>query len=485
MEQRRNLQKKIFWSMLILLFILYIGTIIYHQVKELPEGVSYLGEEHALNEDDITFLYDLTYQEDGEEVYEHVIFDTMMKMIDEAEDFLIIDMFMINDFSDEAREFPKLSTIFYEKMTEKLEEHPDLKVVIITDKINRSYNSHEALHIDGLAEYGAKIVYTDLEKLRDPNPLYSGLWRMFFQWFGEDGKTWLANPFGETSPRVTARSYMSLANIKANHRKAIITEDAGLVTSANIHDSSAFHSNVAVKVSGPILKDMVASERAVVAFSGGDLDAFPEEGDFEVNVPGEGDMKARIVTEKQVETNFVEAVEKMKAGDELWVGMFYLADRNIIETLVDAADRGIEVKLVLDPNENAFGSQKIGLPNIPVAQELVERSDGAIEIRWYRTNEEQYHTKMAYLKGKEESYVTLGSTNFTSRNLNNYNLENNIAVTASNDSEFIEKVDAYFQRIWHNKDAVFTFSYEVEEDKLGTVKYILYWLQKVFQFTTY
>ena len=118
--------------------------------------------------------------------------------------------------------------------------------------------------------------------------------------------------------------------------------------------------------------------------------------------------------------------------------MFYLSDRTVIGALQEATNRGVEVRIILDPNENAFGSQKIGLPNIPVAKELVDDTNGKVEIKWYLTNEEQYHSKIAYLKGSKESYVTAGSTNFTSRNLDNYNLENNIAVTAPNTSGFIQ-----------------------------------------------
>lgn len=267
--------KKITWIILSLLLSVYIGTLIFHQTKELPDGTSYLGEEHWLTEDEISFLYDLTYQKEGEEVYEHEIFNTVFQMIEEAEEFIIIDMFMINDFSDEGRDFPEVSKMFSDKIKAQLEKFPELQVVIITDDINRSYHSHDATYIDHLADYGAEIIYTDLSKLRDPNILYSGIWRMFFQWFGQEGNGWLPNPFGETSPDVTLRSYLALLNIKANHRKAIITEAEGLVLSANAHDSSGFHSNVAIKVTGPIIKDMIEAEHAVAAFSGGDLDAFP------------------------------------------------------------------------------------------------------------------------------------------------------------------------------------------------------------------
>lgn len=491
MNHKQKKRKLIFKMTAIILLLIYIITLVYHQTKALPEGTSHLGQEYYLMDEDITFLYDLTYQKDGEEIHEQIIFDTMIDMIEEAEEFLIVDMFMINDFSDESRDFPKLSEIFFETVKEQLQMKPNLDVVIITDELNQTYGSHEAEFIDPLVEFGAEVVYTDLTKLRDPNLLYSGIWRMFFQWFGQEGYTWITNPFGETSPDITLRSSLKLLNAKANHRKTIITEKAGLVTSANIHDSSGFHSNVAALVTGPIIEDMVKTERAVVAFSEGDLDALPSEEDLTAifsskTEQANGDIRARVVTENQVEANFVEAVANSETGDELWIGMFYLSDRMIIDSLLDAAERGVTVRLIFDPNENAFGSQKMGLPNIPIAQELVESSNGKIEVRWYRTNEEQYHTKMAYLRGVEESYVTLGSTNFTTRNLNDYNLENNIALVAPNESSFIEEIDGYFQRIWNNQDATFTLPYEAEEEgSIGFFKYTLYWLQKTFRLTTY
>ncbi|WP_067725970.1 phospholipase D family protein [Oceanobacillus damuensis] len=484
-KKRKGYQKKR-WLGAAIVF-LYICTLIYHQQKPLPEGISYAGDTHMLTEDEIEFLYDLTYPKDGQEVYEHEIFDEVFAMIEQAEEFLIIDMFMVNEFSDEGRDFPKLSSSFSQKIREQMEAHPNLKVVFITDDINRTYNSHEAEHIDYLTDYGAEVVYTDLTRLRDPNLLYSGVWRMFFQWFGQEGNGWLPNPFGETSPDVTARSYLQLLNVKANHRKAVITENHGLVLSANAHDASGFHSNIAIKVRGPIIKDMVESERAVAAFSGGDLDAFPTEEDVNASISSDTQhdaaIAAKIVTEQEIQKDFIRALDRTLVGDEVWIGMFYLSDRDVIDAIQRAAERNIRTRIILDPN--AFGSQKIGLPNIPVARELLERSDDTIEIRWYNTNEEQYHSKIAYIKSDVESYVTAGSTNFTSRNLDDYNLENNISITALSHSAFIQDIDSYFQRIWFNEDAVFTLVYDTQDDAITPIKYGIYWLQKLLRFTTY
>ena len=57
--------------------------------------------------------------------------------------------------------------------------------------------------------------------------------------------------------------------------------------------------------------------------------------------------------------------------------------------------RGVRVNVMLDPNRDAFGRQKDGVPNRPVANELVTASGERIAVRWYRTHGEQFHTKLA------------------------------------------------------------------------------------------
>lgn len=43
------------------------------------------------------------------------------------------------------------------------------------------------------------------------------------------------------------------------------------------------------------------------------------------------------------------------------------------------------VRIILDPNQNAFGQQKMGLPNIPVAKELNEMGNKSSQIKWNNT----------------------------------------------------------------------------------------------------
>lgn len=484
------------WIVLIvsaLFFILYAGVIIYHQQKELPEGVAYEGENHTVSDKDITFLYDLTYPSGDDSEYDHSIFSEVLTMIDEAESFIILDMFMFNETSDEDQDYPAISGELSDALLKKHEENPDMDIVVITDPINTTYFSHPAKHIDPLEKAGIEVVYTDLERLRDPTPLVTGAWRIFAQWFGQEGFGWLPNPFGPSSPDATLRSYLKMANIKANHRKALITDHGGLYMSWNAHDASGFHSNIALRAGGDVLRDMIESEKAVAAFSDGDLKAFPDEETIDIAIEtyhqnndandNEHQATVQVITERQIETAFLEAVDEAEEGDEIWIGMFYLADRNIINGLVDASERGVYINIILDPNQNAFGQEKIGLPNVPVSEELMDQEN--MNVRWYNTQEEQYHSKISYIRYKENSTVIAGSTNYTSRNLNNYNLENNLRVDASNEAEVIQDVDQYFQRIWRNDDAEYTLDYDAYHGALTRPMYFIYILQQLVRFTTY
>jgi len=482
--------KKKRWVIGLAIVILLSSIMFYQRTKPLPDGVSYAGDIHSIPEEDVEFIYDLTYQKDGKEEYDHSIFDEVNKTVSEAEDFLILDLFLFNGYTKNDRNYPKISEELSKTIQERMKEKPDLKVVFISDDVNTTYGSHTADQLEPLKELGAEVIFTDLDRLRDPNLLYSGVWRAGIQWFGQKGNGWLPNPMAPSAPEVTARSYLKLLNVKANHRKVVISEKEGMILSANPHDASGFHSNIAFRVKGDILKDMIKAEKAVAAFSGGDMKAFPSDKEVDDLITpsqssGGKEVKAQILTERKVQTNVVKALDKAKEGDEVWIGMFYLADRDIIDAIENAADRKVDVRIVLDPNQNAFGQEKIGLPNLPVASELNKLDNEHITIRWYNTNKEQYHTKFIYVKGKDSSTVIGGSSNYTSRNLDDYNLEENILFTGATNSRLMTDVDDYFQRIWNNENGTYTVEYKKYQDKLPIFKYIMYVLQKVFQVTTY
>jgi phosphatidylserine/phosphatidylglycerophosphate/cardiolipin synthase-like enzyme len=451
---------------------LWLGTMVWHGTKPLPRGVSFAGPPTPVANGGVDFLRDLTYRDgSGEEVVEQEIFDELFSMIDAAESILLLDLFLFNDHAGSAgRVHRPLSDELVEALLERKEQRPDLDVLFITDPINDVYGGDPSSHLDELRRAGVEVVLTDLRRLRDSNLGYSAAWRMFVQWFGNDSQGgWLPHPFRADGPRLSLRSYLHLFNFKANHRKVVVADDgagglAALVTSANPHDASSAHSNVALRVAGEAARQVLDGELAVARFSGwgGELDEGLRRVESDVVA---GSEQVRYLTEGAILDALLDHLSRIGEGDRVDVAMFYLAERRFVESLLDAAERGAEVRLILDPNRDAFGREKDGVPNRPVADELVSTSDGRIAVRWYETHGEQFHTKVTVVRTAERTRVSLGSANLTRRNVGDLNLEANVEVSTPRGSPLDVELERYFETLWHNQQgALYTVDYERYRD---------------------
>jgi len=477
---KKIIRSKVFWISFVLILIL-ATVLLYNKWKPLPEGISY--ESDVYYTDDVEFLTDLTYKtKEGKTKHEQEIFSEVFQMIGKAEDFILLDFFLFNGYTDESRDFPKLSETLTNKLIKQKKKHPDLQVVFITDSINNGYHSYEDKNIKKLQNNGVEVVLTNLDKLRDSNSAYSAVWRTFFRWYGQEGKGWLPNPLASEAPKVTVRSYLELFNVKANHRKMIATENAALVTSGNPHDASGFFMNIAFKVKGDIIHDIVEAEQAVIDYSGGQSDInYKKQGTLDTSKP----IAIQYLTEGKMYDHVVGEINQATKQEEIWLGMFYIGNRKVINALQDAADRGVDIHMILDPNKVAFGHEKTGLPNLPVASEFHKKNKENITIRWYDSYKDQFHTKLLFIKSKTESTIIGGAANYTTRNLDDLNLENNLKIKAGNDEKVVKDVEQYFLRLWKNQDGIFTADYETLQDKKTPIRKAAYWLQKLTGLTTY
>ena len=119
--------------------------------------------------------------------------------------------------------------------------------------------------------------------------------------------------------------------------------------------------------------------------------------------------------------------------------------------------------MILDPNKDAFGIEKNGIPNRQVAAELMKEEN--IEIRWYDTNGEQYHSKFLMVDYESETILIGGSANFTRRNLADYNLETNLHIKMPATHDVSKEVHTYFERLWTNDEGIYTVEFEQYEDQ--------------------
>lgn len=467
----------------VVVLLAWLATAWWHTVKPLPQDLAFRGEAVAVAGDDLSFLVDLSYRDGLDRpVREQEIFDEVLTLIGGARRLLVLDLFLLNDhLGGDDRAHRPLSSEVVDALLEARRRVPEMPVVLVTDPINEVYGGDPSPQLDALREAGVEVVVTDLDRLRDSNPLYSGGWRLAGQWWGNSPTGgWLPNLLDPNGPPVTLRTYLRLANFKANHRKVVLADSGRrwltLVTSANPHDASSAHSNVALAVaSAGLARQVHRAEMEVVRLSGGapPLAELPDLGGAEAS----GDHRVAYLTESAIRDRVLELVAAAGPGDEIDLAMFYLSHREVLDALAAAARRGVWVRVVLDPARDAFGHSKSGIPNRQAAARLLAESGGAIALRWYATHGEQFHTKLLVVRRRATVEAVLGSANLTRRNLDDYNLEASLWVSAPRGSRLDRELRLFVDRIWTNRDGLCTVPYEAFRDP-SAFRRLAAWLQE-------
>lgn len=448
------------WRWLLLLLLLaWLAMGIWQRYKPLPDGTGVAWPQREA--DNVRLLTNETwYDANGQRHYQQAIFDEALAMIGQARRRVMVDMFLFNNFAADANnaDMRPLSGELTEALIAQKTRHPGMTVTLITDPLNTLYGGLMPKHLARLKDAGVELVITDVAQLRASNPLWSGLWHLGLNRLGNSSDAgWLPNPLGQGT--ITLRSYLALANFRANHRKTLVVDHgdswAGLVTSANPHDASSRHDNVALRFDGPAALDLLASERLLARWSGGSEAAIKPAAQRPASEPAQSRApQLRILTEAAIRDALLDRIRRAEPGDRLDVAVFYLSHRTLIEALKAAHRRGVEVRVLLDPNRQAFGIAKSGVPNRPVAAELVE---AGIKVRWCLTRGEQCHTKLLLHRpgpeaATDRAAMIFGSANFTRRNLDNLNLETSVELTGRPHTPAIARATALFERQWQPRE---------------------------------
>ena len=409
---------------------------------------------------DVVLLFDQSWRDThGDLRTRQQIMDHILALIDEARELLVVDMFLFNDFAG-TDSYRPLSAELTDALIRARHQHPEMPVVLITDPFNTLYGGLQPAHFARLRAAGVDVVMTDLSRLPASNPLWTGIWTLCCSYVGNSTEGgWLPNPVGPG--KVTLRSYLHLLNFRANHRKTLVvgtgSEWKALVTSMNPHDASSRHDNSAVQFSGATALDLLQTERAVALMSG-----YPAA----INWPSAPALDTRpaagnqlqVLTEGAIERGLLHLISSAQNKEQLDVEVFYLSSRPIIDALIAAQKRGVTVRVMLDPNRDAFGREKNGIPNRQAAWDL---HDAGIAVRWCATFGEQCHRKWIRLERADGSAELIaGSANFTRRNLHDLNLETSVRLVSRRDDPQISAQRADFERQWQNANgAVYSLPY--------------------------
>src|SRR4051812_30800298 len=398
-RRSRVWRRVVFW-----LFVLaWAGTAYWQTNKPLPPGTHVDSPWAPITPRDVSFIADITSADAyGRQTSSQAIFDEVLGVIHSAHKFIVLDYFLFNSTLGNGPGAPSafrpLSGELRDALIERRRLDANLQVVFITDPINEVYGGVSSHDLRLLRAAGVQVVVTDLDVLRDSNFIYSSLWRLGIKWWagGNDhgpaphdaDNGWLPNPLDESADPISFGDWARLLNFKANHRKVVIADDGGdglvtIVGSANPHDASSAHSNVALKIAGPATLPLLESELQVARFSGwtGQLPAAaamlkPAAGSPAVAANTDsrgagrsttagsgaatGDARVKVVTEGGILAELLERIDASQRGDNIDMAMFYIADRAVIESLLAASRRGVAVRLILDPNKDAFGHAKTG-----------------------------------------------------------------------------------------------------------------------------
>ncbi|MBI4778574.1 hypothetical protein HY792_06630 [Candidatus Desantisbacteria bacterium] len=492
---------------------------------------------HAVpvNKNDVQLLIDSTAfdPQSGERIICQENFDKVLDLIKGAKRWIYIDFFLWNQWQGSIPEnHRQLSKELAEALIRKKQSCPRINILVLTDPINRIYGNMEPDFFCKMKDAGIGIVFTDLSKMNDSNLIYSSPITMIghyckkIPWINRlIDKAFLPNIMNINSKQMSLRQMIRLLFFKANHRKVIIVDTADnkwqmLVTSFNPADGSSAHSNCGLLVSGDIAVAALSTELACMEWSAinqgnvlGDakqlISLFKREAQRHRGTEetegrrqkAEGTEKAQRnkgimyptvkgcptvewLTEGAINTRLLDMLKSTGTGEETRIAIFYLSERRVIQAIKVAAKKGANIKIIMDANRDAFGHTKIGIPNRPVAAELLtqaKKHNLNISIRFADTHGEQFHHKAVCIvnKDKQKYQFMCGSANWTRRNLKDLNLEANLFV--NNTPEVTSRFIEYFDRAWNNSDGLkFTTDYHEVGEKGWTLfwKTIVYRLQE-------
>ncbi len=463
-----------------------------------PSAVAMAGMQYSATS--MQFLRDSSWLDpQGNRQLSQELFDEIFQMIGDAQELILLDMFLFNAWQGPVPERHRaLAAEMTNALIEQKRRHEAIQIIVISDPINTVYGGLESVHFTQLQAAGIPVVLTDLSRLQDSNPTWSGFWRYLLQPFGNGPGDLLPNPFGEG--RVSLRSYLALLNFKANHRKLLVSDQngknlRGLVASANPHDGSSAHRNVALSFAGPAVLDLINAERQLLAMNEASqaiqrLDtalarllvdqkdsSLSQADELPVEKPALHVPLVQVLSESKIHEAALSALDRAAAGDAVNLAMFYLSERKIIRALTNAVARGVAVRVLLDINNDAFGRQKNGVPNRPVAAELAA---AGVDVRWCATSGEQCHSKWLHVAYKDaaasEHVFLLGSANFTRRNLLDLNLETNVQVRTVAEEVIAIEMIGFFEEQWNNPQGR-TYSYPYEDYANNSV-----WLKLQYRF---
>jgi len=486
----------------VLLLLAWALGAVWLSVKRLPPGLHIAGAWAPMPARSARFLRDLSAADaNGAPLIDQQIDAELLGMIAHARQLVLLDTGLFGDLPAAGPDAARLRTalpaaaVVVDTLTRAKTQHPELSILVLTDPSTQQLEGAQRL-IERLATSGAEVIPVDVTRLRAPDPEFTSLWNLCCRWWSRalSGASW-PNPAEVGPPDVTMKLWGQLRNYQRSHRQLLIADDGtggidALLFSRALHSEAAIHSATGLRLSGSALEPLIESEFAVAQLSGwSDGGSMQERAQRLLGqqrrpaMPDPGDTaRARVVTEAAIGSTLVERLDATRKGDRIDLAALYLAQRELVRALLDAARRGVGVRLLLDPGKDGYGFQHSGIPNRQVASELIAASDGAIRVRWYRTHGEQFSPGFTQVQSADRCWLMVGTADLSRRDLGDFNLAAAAIVELPQDAPAATAALGWFDSLWFNRASSGT-EYTTDVDVYADASQLRYWQYRFFEAT--
>lgn len=228
------------------------------------------------------------------------------------------------------------------------------------------------------------------------------------------------------------------------HAKYIVVDGKKAIVSSLNWSNRAFKNvDCGLYLEGPVVDDLEKEFWFLFKRSGGkDYDYIPR-----AEVAGNSKASLLIADKKISKDSYRAAIYRAvsNAKNNIFISAFVLSDPYLIKLLLDAKNRGVSIKVILDPNK----SDTYDNPNYQTAKIL---KDNKISYRWFKPNSysdvefNMLHTKLMIV----DNEVILGSGNFSHKGLD----VNHEVGLITNDQNVLKQAVDFFNNVWKNNTSL-------------------------------
>ena len=382
----------------------WVLVIFWNSAKPLPAGTHVVSQVSRLSDSDVEFF--------REAPREASLAIREATAIGRAEQLIVIDR-------------SPVTAELAQRLLARKRARPKIKIVVATDPAHEAFGGTASQTLASMEQAGIIVARVRLDRLRDSNPLYSGIWRLLLGWWSD--------PFDEAPGQVSVQGWARMLNCKADQRQLLVADDG---SGGWISIVAAAGATAGLVIKGSLARAMIASELHIVQWSA-DEDRLPAATPMDGG--GLGSIDARFLTEAGIETALLDAVRAASKDDQISIAVRDWSHRPLLAAMIAAARRGAHVRVLLSRDR---------MPNQSVADELLREGSGRIEVRWCPSAPAEPRPSLLAVRRRNDMWVNLSSANYTRRNLADLNLEAGVELHMPPRAAAARAISEYFDGLW-------------------------------------